>query len=294
MTLGRELQEVAARLREGAGEAAMAVSVLQALGKSMPDGSGQDWRTWMERVARSWEREAEALAARLAAWAERADQIAERIPGARVIEAQEEERRRLARDIHDGPAQILANVVFRIDVSQKLLERDPRRAAAELEQLKGLVRQSLQDVRRIIFDLRPMALDDLGLAPALRSYVSGFGEKTGLSVQMEVRGQERRLPPAVELGCYRLVQEALNNVWKHAQAQRATVRLAFDPALVRAEVTDDGVGFDPLALGEGGPRTGHFGLVSLRERAALLGGRARVDSAPGRGTRVLVELPAAG
>lgn len=278
MSLAQELRGAAQNLREHVAAATMS----ETLG-----GEGS-------AVAAAFGRQVQDLATRLNEWAARAEQLEEgRIPGARAIEAQEEERRRLAREIHDGPAQILANVVFRIDVGQKLLARDPARAATELEQLKALVRRSLQDVRRIIFDLRPMVLDDLGLAPALRDYVAGFGESGGVAAAFDVSGQERRLPPAVELAGFRVVQEALANVRKHAAAEHVVVRLTFGPALLRAEVIDDGAGFDPDAARPAGDagETPHYGLRSMRERVALLGGRLDVRALPGQGTRIVVEFP---
>ncbi|MBE3589491.1 MAG: sensor histidine kinase [Firmicutes bacterium] len=208
--------------------------------------------------------------------------------GFSIIRAQEEERRRLARDIHDGPAQLLANVVFRIEVSQKLLSIDRDRALAELEQLKTLVRHSLQDVRKIIFDLRPMALDDLGLIPALRGYLSAFGERTGLATDLVLHGAERRLPPAVEVAAFRIAQEALSNAWKHGDAARVTVTVRFEPGQLSVAVEDDGAGFH---VEEALQRQGGFGLLSMRERAGLVGGSLEIVSAPGEGTTVLAVIP---
>lgn len=212
-----------------------------------------------------------------------------RTPSASLIEAQEEERRRLARDIHDGPAQLLANVVFRIDVAQKLLGGDGNRARAELEQLKQLVRHSLQDVRKIIFDLRPLALDDLGLVPALRSYLSGLQEKIGLQVRLRVTGAERRLATAEEVALFRLVQEALHNVGKHADTDQAAVDIAFVGEQVTVRIADRGRGFDPASVTR---RTDRLGLRSMRERAELFGGTCTIASQPGAGTVVTVSVPA--
>ncbi len=209
-------------------------------------------------------------------------------PSAGLIEAQEEERRRLARDIHDGPAQLLANVVFRIDVAQTLLDGDADRARAELEQLKQLVRHSLQDVRKIIFDLRPLALDDLGLVPALRSYVSGLQEKAGLRVDIRVEGEPRRLPSVHEVALFRLVQEALHNVRKHAGTDAASVEVEFAEDEVRVTVADHGRGFDPAAAGGAVER---LGLRSMRERAELFGGSLDLRSTPGRGTVLTAHVP---
>ncbi|MCL5677281.1 MAG: sensor histidine kinase, partial [Firmicutes bacterium] len=209
--------------------------------------------------------------------------------GLAVIKAQEEERRRVAREIHDGPAQLLANVVLRIDVCQRLVDQDLQRLRDELHQLKDLVRVSLQDVRKVIFDLRPMALDDLGLVPALRSYLKDYQERSGILPELVVAGQARRFTQAFEVAVFRLVQEALNNVWKHAQAEHAWVVLEFSDAAIRLVVKDDGVGFAlSEARSEGSNR---FGLISMRERAELLQGRVQIDTAPKMGTRVSFHIP---
>lgn len=207
-----------------------------------------------------------------------------------IIRAQEEERRRVARDVHDGPAQLLANVVFRVEVCQKLMATNQARATEELENLKNLVRQSLQDVRKIIFDLRPMALDDLGLVPAVRGYINGFQEKTGLAVQVRIGGQERRLVVTLEVAIFRLLQEALNNVAKHARAETVSVHMEYLPDQVRVVVEDDGRGFDASATLEN-QQGEHFGLVGMRERLVLLRGNLDVNSAPGRGTKLTFTIP---
>lgn len=207
--------------------------------------------------------------------------------GLMLLRAQEEERRRLARDIHDGPAQMLAQVALRAEVCQRLLADDPDRARQELERLKALTRESLHDVRKIIFDLRPMVLDDLGLVPALRQYVAGFVDRTGLPVELVTRGAIRRLDPAVEIAVYRVVQEALNNVWKHAGATQAVVRLELAPRRLWAEVSDDGRGFDPTAARP----ADRFGLANMAERLAMVGGRLEIHSRPGQGTRVRLDIP---
>lgn len=209
-----------------------------------------------------------------------------------IIKAQEEERRRVAREIHDGPAQSLANLVFRLEVCEKLLaaERLPE-LRGELAELKGLIKGSLQEVRKIIFDLRPMALDDLGLVPALRRYLEGLEEREGLVVNLAVFGQEVRLASAVEVGLFRIIQEALHNVSKHARAASARVILTYGQEQLLLSVRDDGRGFDLREVERGGRAGGHFGLISMRERAELLGGRFEVKSAPGQGTRITVAVP---
>lgn len=211
--------------------------------------------------------------------------------GLHVIRAQEEERRRLAREIHDGPAQLLNSVVLRINVCQKLFDTDLERLREELNQLKELVRLSLQDVRKIIFDLRPMALDDLGLAPALRAFLKDYQARTGIETDFAVFGNERRYDSAFEVAVFRLVQEALTNVYKHAGATRVWVKVETAGGReLRLSVRDDGVGFDTMKVMEAGRGT-KFGLVGMRERAELLGGALEIQSAPGQGARLHVTFP---
>ena len=208
--------------------------------------------------------------------------------GLHVIRAQEEERRRLAREIHDGPAQLLNSVVLRIDVCQRLFDSDLARLKEELAQLKDLVRLSLQDVRKIIFDLRPMALDDLGLVPALRAFLKDFQAKHGTEVDFGVFGSDQRFEPAFEVAMFRLVQESLNNVQKHAQATRVWVRVEQVGRELRMTVRDDGRGFD---VAEATAAGGKFGLMGMRERAELLGGTMEIQSEPGKGARLQFHFP---
>ena len=210
--------------------------------------------------------------------------------GLSIIRAQEEERRRVAREIHDGPAQLLANVVMRIDVCQKLADSDLKRLKSELSQLKDLIRESLQDVRKIIFDLRPMALDDLGLVPAMRSFMKEFQDKSGLEAEVLTFGEDRRFSATLEVALFRLAQEAINNVWKHSQAKKVTVKIEFSPSGIRIVVSDDGKGFD-VAAEKAASRGNRFGLISMRERAELLHGRVKIESQPGAGTRVIFTVP---
>lgn len=209
--------------------------------------------------------------------------------GLSIIRAQEEERRRVAREIHDGPAQLLANVALRIDVVQRLVDSDLVATRAELAQLKDLVRLSLQDVRKVIFDLRPMALDDLGLVPALRAYGQELGQRAGLEIDVVAFGEERRLDRSLEAALFRMVQESLTNVERHAQAKSVQVRIDMGASEIRVVVRDDGQGFDVAAVEQSSG--GRFGLVGMRERARLIDGRVDVYSTPGGGTRVTIAVP---
>lgn len=213
--------------------------------------------------------------------------------GLQVIKAQEEERKRVAREIHDGPAQSMANVVLRMEFCEKLLDVDPEKVRQELKELKGVVRGNLQDVRKIIFDLRPMALDDLGLVPALKRFLEDYRDKYGLAVEPVFRGTEKRLTPALEIALFRLIQEALNNVRKHAEASKVEITLDIKAKMITATVKDNGRGFDlkqALAANSGDS----FGLISMKERVELLGGHLEIKTAPGRGTEVLFRIPVTG
>lgn len=209
--------------------------------------------------------------------------------GIRVIKAQEEERRRVARDIHDGPAQTLANVVLRAEICEKLLDSDLSQVRQELRGLKEVVRRSLKDIRKVIYDLRPMTLDDLGLIPTLRRYVNDLKEQPGMFIDFSVVGRECRLPTHVEVGMFRIVQEALNNITKHARASAIWVRVEFSEDSLGVLVKDDGAGFVPdEAIHRHGD---HFGLLSMRERVELLQGTWQLESEPGRGTKIAVKVP---
>lgn len=211
--------------------------------------------------------------------------------GLAVVRAQEEERRRMAREMHDGPAQLLANVVLRIDVCLRLLDQDTDtgRLRQELSQLKELVRLSLQDVRKVIFDLRPLALDDLGLVPALNAYVKDYQARTGVEVELRGSGADRRFDPALELAVFRTVQEALTNVARHSGASRVRLSVDVQESELRVTIQDNGSGFDVSALGRRADRS--FGLAGMAERARLVGGHLEVESEIGKGTSIRLVVP---
>jgi two-component system, NarL family, sensor histidine kinase DegS len=209
--------------------------------------------------------------------------------GLKVIRAQEEERRRVAREIHDGPAQTLANIVLRLEIAEKLLELDPSRVRAELIDLKSLVRTNLQDIRRIIFDLRPMALDDLGIIPALKKYLDNFEETYGISCDFYVDGREKRLLPAMEVAMFRLIQEGMTNVAKHARTNQVKIQIFFKEDCTTARITDYGKGFDSeLALDK---PNDHFGLIGMKERVELFNGYFLIKSQYEKGTTIEFSIP---
>jgi two-component system sensor histidine kinase DegS len=209
----------------------------------------------------------------------------------RIIKAQEEERLRVAREIHDGPAQSMANVVLCAEICEKLLDVAPEQVKGELRNLKETVKESLQEVRKIIFDLRPMVLDDLGLVPTLRRFVAEQQKRTTTVLELVVlNSSERRFPEALEVTVFRVVQEALNNICRHARAQHALVRLELLPRKVNLSVSDDGCGFDAeTVLHADGKES--YGLLGMRERVELLQGKLKVSSVPGKGSEINVYLP---
>lgn len=208
--------------------------------------------------------------------------------GLKIIEAQEEERKRLSREIHDGPAQMLANVIVRSDLIDRVYrEEGPDATFAEIQSFKKMVRSALYEVRRIIYDLRPMALDDLGLVPTLRKYLRTIEEYHNHSkIEFENIGLELRLPPKYEVAIFRMIQESVQNALKHADACQIRVRLEITHGAVSVLIKDNGVGFD---LNQKKPES--FGIIGMKERVDLLNGEITFDSKIGKGTEVAIRVP---
>jgi two-component system sensor histidine kinase DegS len=203
-----------------------------------------------------------------------------------VFQIIEDERMRIARDMHDGPAQSMANLVLQAEILEKLLARDPQLVVDELADFKDGVRAVLDETRRLIFDLRPMMLDDLGLVPTLNGLIKDY-EKRGLRVGLTVTGEAGRLPGALEPTVFRIIQEAMTNAKKHSHARSLEILVSFEPHSITAAVRDDGVGFDVGARSDGGK---HLGMISMRERAELEKGRLEIRSQIGKGTEVRVSF----
>ena len=161
----------------------------------------------------------------------------------------------------------------------------------ELIDLKAQVRSGLEEIRKIIFNLRPMALDDLGLVPTLRKYVQDFEEKTRIHTVFETIGREIRLPSAMEAGIYRLVQEAFTNALKHASASFVSLEMTYQSQMVKISVKDNGCGFDTDLMESRAKINSHFGLMGMRERVELLEGRMEIESASGQGTKITIHIP---
>jgi len=209
----------------------------------------------------------------------------------RIIEAQENERQHLARQMHDGPAQSLTNLILQAEICERLFDTDKERARAELAALKTAVNNTFQKTRDFIFELRPMMLDDLGLVPTLKRYVEGFAENSGIPTNLSVSGKERRMPPYTEVTVFRVVQELLNNARQHAQPTRIQVNLDIEPKVVRSVVEDDGIGFDVTEAMASTRQQKTLGIATLQERVEMLGGQLAFESGVGRGTKVTLEIP---
>lgn len=210
-----------------------------------------------------------------------------------IIRAQEDERRRIAREIHDGPAQALSNVILIAEICEKLAETDKDKAIDELKSLKEVARDCLQDVRRVIYDLRPMIIDDLGIEPTLRKYTENFSHQYDIQISLIIKGEVENIKDKnVILAIFRVVQECLNNIRKHAKASLVLINLECSNKRVNLRIKDDGVGFDisSLKVPDDNANKG-FGIIGMKERIELLGGSFSIESDVGVGTVVRVQLP---
>jgi two-component system sensor histidine kinase DegS len=205
-----------------------------------------------------------------------------------LVNAQETERQRLSRQIHDGPAQALSNFILQTEIAMRLMDVDAAQAREELNNLKTSAMGTFQKVRNFIFELRPMMLDDLGLVPTVRRYADAFKEQAGLDINVTVTGAERRLEPYLEVMLFRAIQELLGNAARHSQATLVKIMLDVGEDRVRVSVDDNGKGFDPDSI----QQSSSLGLKLIRERAEMLGGSFEIDSNIGKGTRVSFAVPA--
>lgn len=205
-----------------------------------------------------------------------------------LVNAQETERQRLSRQIHDGPAQALSNFILQTEIAMRLMDVDMVQAREELNSLKTSAMGTFQKVRNFIFELRPMMLDDLGLVPTVRRYSDAFKEQAGLDINVTVTGNERRLESYLEVMLFRAIQELLGNAARHSQATLVKVMLDLGEDRVRVSVDDNGKGFDSDAI----QQSSSLGLKLIRERAEMLGGTFEVDSNIGKGTRISFAVPA--
>jgi signal transduction histidine kinase len=207
---------------------------------------------------------------------------------AKFIRAQEEERKRIARELHDETCQTVATLSVAADAA---LARPPVPDRGRLLEMKALADRALSEVHRVIYDLRPSVLDDLGLASAVRWYAERSLAPAGISFRCEIEELDKRLPVEIETAVFRVVQEALTNVVRHARAETVLIQMAREGARLAIEVEDDGRGFDPASVATPESSGRGLGLLGIRERVELLGGQVTIDSAPGQGTRLAVSVP---
>jgi len=282
--LGEDLDNLAAELASVESELADARVIRRHLARNPERFSAEEREAIFDR--------ADQLAVRRGELSARLGGSPQPGPGA-VEEALQAERRRLARDIHDGPAQTLSNLVLEVEILERLLDRDPERLAAELAEFKATVRNAVEDMRRYLADLGPAALEKEGLVPALRRLTAEWEEEAGTPCQLKVAGEDRELPARIEQALYWIVTEALNNIRRHAHAGRVAVDVDIRGDSAGIRIRDDGQGFDVATAVAGGdpPR---LGLIGMRERAVAAGGTLEVRSRPGSGTFVEAELPVTG
>jgi signal transduction histidine kinase len=205
-----------------------------------------------------------------------------------VFQAVEAERLQIARDLQQGPAQALADIVLKAEILDRTAKRAPDSLPAELDEFRTMVRKAVENLRGYLFELRPDSLDELGLIPTMKRFSVEYQDRTGVVCRFQVEGEERRPGPAVEEGIFRIVQEALANVARHSGAGAVDVVLTIAADRMIVNVRDEGKGFDLDAVQHSGQP---FGLLAMRERVESLGGRFAIQSVPGDGTEIEFELP---
>ncbi|MGQ9627104.1 MAG: GAF domain-containing sensor histidine kinase [Anaerolineae bacterium] len=209
----------------------------------------------------------------------------------RIMDLEEEVHHRLARELHDGPAQTLASMIMSLDFIEKAMERDREAVRQELNALRESVARYLQQVRTLLFEMRPIILETQGLEEALRTYVERLRQTEDLAIHLSIKGLEKRLPQKVEEMCFGVVQEAFNNIKKHAKARNVWLSVERAGERLTLEVKDDGVGFDLREVGQDYARRGSLGLLNIRERAETVGGQVSIKSRPGKGTSIKMTVP---
>lgn len=204
-----------------------------------------------------------------------------------------EERTRIACEMHDGLVQTLVGLNYKLDLCRQLIREAPQQCSTTMSETKAQLKQAIEEARQTIFNLRSGAEDKLQLIPALTNYLKSYETRNHIRTKLTVSGDEGVLHPKTKIFLFRIAQEALNNVKKHARASRVSVQLSMSRASLTAKIADNGVGFDVEAVSKDPQKWDHFGLRGIMERARLVGGEARIESTKGRGTRVTVKVPLA-
>lgn len=223
---------------------------------------------------------------------EGADKGSEMFIGIKILEAQENERKRIARDIHDGPAQHMANVIMKVDICKKIIQNDLEEGLKELTDLKESVKVALKEVRNIIFDLRPMSLDDLGLNQTIAETVKAITIETNIDIQLKLKPLHKEIEAIIQVAVYRIFQEILNNIKKHSKAKHVNVKLDYGTQYLILIISDDGVGFDvEETLFRVRTKGASYGLISILDRVNQLQGEISIKSSKEVGTEYNVKLP---
>lgn len=206
-----------------------------------------------------------------------------------IIQSQESERRRIARDLHDGPAQGIAGMLIRLDLINQLMQGEGERVYQEMENIKEMGRETLTDIRRIMFELKPTLVNDSGLIRTFKDYFNDYEAKYNFDIDFVIFGAEKKYDLTLEIALFRLVQEALTNVRKHAAVNKALVKLENTGDTLILVIKDDGLGFDTAAVDMDAGES--YGIIGMKERVELLGGEIDIMSAPGAGTQVIIKVP---
>lgn len=206
----------------------------------------------------------------------------------KIIEAQENEKKRISRDIHDGPAQSLANVIFKAEYASKIIDTSPVKAKREIAELQEDVRDTLKDIRKIIYDLMPMSLDDLGLVPTIKKLISNIMDNYSIDVDFHVTQSSIIDNQLTNLMVFRVIQEAFNNIVKHAKCKNVKMRLHISDIEIDVMIVDDGIGFDVLQNIE---KPLGYGLYNMKERIEIVNGTIEINSAINKGSTIKIRIP---
>jgi len=223
---------------------------------------------------------------------EGADKSSDMFIGIKILEAQENERKRISRDIHDGPAQHIANIIMKADICNKVIQKDFNEGLKELADLKESVKVALKEVRSIIFDLRPMTLDDLGLNKTIEQAVNSISEDFNIDIKLKLKPLDAEVESIIQVAVFRIIQEILNNIKKHSQAKHVEVKLDFGTKYLRLLISDDGIGFDmEETLRRVKTKGTSYGLIGILDRVNQLQGEIHIESSTGAGCVYNIVLP---
>ncbi len=210
----------------------------------------------------------------------------------KMLEAREQEKKRISREIHDGPAQSIASIVFQAEICSNVMKKDMNKGLEEIENLKSTVRETLNEVRAIIYDLRPMSIDDIGLLPTIRKMIEIFERKEGIHVEFQSNNIVNELDKFIELTLFRIIQEILNNVKKHSKAKQVKVKLEFGTVYLKLQVKDDGIGFNiEKTLKRVKNESTNYGLIGVINRVKEIMGEINIESSRNNGTYYDIKMP---